>query len=255
MIASQAPFVDKVALVTGASRGIGRAVALELARGGADVVVNYRRDADAAAETAAGVEGYGRRALVVRADVGNVDQVAMLFESAVQALEGVDLLVCNAAAGRFGYLADISPKALNLALQVNTLSTFLCGQKAAPLMKSRGGGRIVVLTSPGVLRTFPGYITVGASKAALDAVVRYLAVELASDNIVVNAVSPGICDTDALRRYIGQEQIDAYVARTPRGRTVTPEEVAALVAFLCRDETSMICGQTIAIDGGFFLPF
>jgi len=250
-----ATLVGKVALVTGSSRGIGKAIALELARAGADVVVNYRRNTQAVQNTVAKIESCGRRALAAQADVAEPAEVKALFATVAESFGGLDLLICNAAAGRFGNVADISPKMLNLAVNVNTLGVLLCTQAALPLMKSRGGGRVVVLTSPGAHRVFPGYAAVGTSKSAVETLVRYLAVELAPYNVVVNAVAPGICDTDALRNYLRQAQIDDFVARTPMGRIVSPEEVAFLVAFLCRDEASMICGQTIGIDGGFSLPF
>jgi enoyl-[acyl-carrier protein] reductase III len=249
------PFSGKVALVTGSSRGIGRAIALELARGGADVAVNFRRDADSAGETACAIEGLGRRGIVLQANVADPAQVEGMFAAIDEQLGGLDLLVCNAATGYLGGLNDLRPKALALPLEVNVQGTFFCAQAAAPRMKKRGGGRIVIMTSPGAKRTFGSYLAVGVSKGALNSLVRYLAVELAPQNIVVNAVSPGICDTEALRSYIGQTELDGFVARTPRGRAVTPNEIATLVAFLCRDEASMICGQTIAIDGGYFLPF
>lgn len=249
------PLLGKIALVTGSSRGIGRAIALELGRDGADVIVNFRRDAEAASRTAGEIERLGRRALAVQANIAEPAEVDALFGAAVETFGGVDLLVCNAASGRAGRVTEIPLKAMHLALGVNTLGALLCAQAAAPLMKARGGGRVVVITSPGAQRVFPGYVAVGVSKGAVDSLVRYLAVELAPHNIVVNAVAPGICDTQALHAYLDQSQIDAYVARTLTRRAVTPEEVAFVVAFLCRDEVSMICGQTIAMDGGIFLPF
>jgi len=255
MASSPEPFQGKVALVTGGSRGIGRAIALELARAGADVAVNFRKNAEAAQEVVTAVRGYGRKTLAIQADVAKQEAVDELLGDVVDHFGGLDLLVCSAASGRYVTLADFPLKALDLALKVNVVGAFLCAQAAAAIMAPRGGGRIVMLASPGSRRVFPGYMAVGASKGALDSLVRYLAVELAPRNIVVNAVAPGICDTEALRAYMNQEAIDTYVARTPRGRQVTPEEVASLVAFLCREETSMICGQVISIDGGFFLPF
>lgn len=252
---SSRPLSGKVALVTGSSRGIGRAIALELAREGADVVVNYRRKAEDARRTAAEIEGHGQRAIAVQANVAEPAEVEALFDAIVREFDGLDLLICNAATGRFGEVAGIPLKAMDLAVSVNTHGTLLCVQAAVPLMKKRDGGRIVVISSPGAHHVFPHYVAVGVSKGAMDTLVRYLAVELAAHNIVVNAVVPGICDTEALRHYLSQETIDDFVARTPMRRTVTPEEVAFVVSFLCRDEAAMICGQFIPIDGGFFLPF
>jgi len=187
--------------------------------------------------------------------VAEAEEVKTLIAASVETFGGLDVLVCNAASGKPGYLADLSPNALNLAWKVNAVGPFLCVQTAAQIMAARGGGRIVMVASPGAWRVFPGYLGVGMSKGALGSLVRYLAVELAPQNIIVNAVTPGLCDTEALHAYMSQAEIEAYVARTPKGRTVTPEEVADLVVFLCREKTSMICGQVIAIDGGFFLPF
>ena len=238
----------KIALVTGSSRGIGKSIALELARRGADVVVNYRRDA-AANE----IERRGVRALVVQANIADPADVQALFASASEKLGGVDLLVCNAASGSFGSVAELPPKAMNMAFGVNALGALLCAQAALPLMRSRGGGRIVLITSPGAQRVVPGYAAVGASKGALDSLARYLAVELAPYNVAVNAVSPGICETEALHVYFTEAHLKALTERTPMGRIVTPEEIASLVCFLCQDDASMICGQTIAIDGGLLL--
>ena len=132
-----------------------------------------------------------------------------------------------------------------------------CSQRAAALMKDRGGGKIIAVSSPGSFRVLPDYIVVGASKAALEALTRYLAVEFAPMGIVVNAVSPGIVLTDALQYFDVLKDhtvIPQAINATPAGRLVTPEDVAALVAFLCSKEAEMICGQVILIDGGSVLP-
>lgn len=243
------------ALVTGGSRGIGRAIAIRLARDGADVAVNYRRNLDKAEETVAEIKALGRQSLALQADISEPDEVEIMFAKVLEEIGEIGVLICNAASGKPGDVADLSPEAMILAFRVNTLGTLLCAQSAVPHMKSRGDGRIIAISSPGAHHVFPGYSGVGSSKGGVDSLVRYLAVELAPFNIAVNAVTPGICDTEALHHYLDQGQIDRYVQRTPMRRMVRPEEVASVVAFLCREDASMICGQNISIDGGIFLPF
>jgi enoyl-[acyl-carrier protein] reductase III len=133
-----------------------------------------------------------------------------------------------------------------------------CAQRAVPLMEKRGGGAIVSISSPGSARVLPDYIVVGASKAALETLTRYLAVELAAKNIVVNAVSPGLVETDALKHFdsvrADDQILERAIALCPAGRLVTPEDIAGVVAFLCSPQGSMIRGQTILVDGGYTLP-
>lgn len=142
-------------------------------------------------------------------------------------------------------------------MNINARAALFCSQRAAPSMQKRGGGHIVSVTSPGSTRVLPDYVLVGASKAALEALTRYLAVELAPLGIVANAVSPGIVATDALKHFAslrGSDVLGAVTAATPAGRLATPEDVADVVAFLCSPAASMIRGQTIVIDGGSILP-
>lgn len=250
-------FAGKVALVTGSGRGIGRAIALRLAQEGADVAVNFFRNRAPAEATAEQIRALGRRALVVRADVGDLEAIERLFDAVEQAFGGLDILVCNAASGYNRPALAQKPKGWEWTMNINARSLLFCAQRAAPLMKRRGGGAIVSISSPGSSRVLPDYIVVGASKAAVEALTRYLAVELAPLGIVVNAVSPGIVATEALRHFDASR--DGTVLRrvaesTPAGRLVTPEEVAAVVAFLCSPEAAMIRGQTIVIDGGYLLP-
>jgi enoyl-[acyl-carrier protein] reductase III len=150
------------------------------------------------------------------------------------------------------------PKGWDWTMNINARSVLFAAQRAAPLMEKRGGGAIVSISSPGSFRVLPDYVVVGASKAALEAVTRYLAVELASKNIVVNAVSPGVVMTDALKYFDAvrkdQNIIERALTMTPARRLVTPEDVAGVVAFLCSPAASMIRGQTLLVDGGATLP-
>jgi enoyl-[acyl-carrier protein] reductase III len=250
-------YQDKVALVTGSGRGIGRAIALRLAEEGADVVVNFFRNRAPAEETAQAVRKLGRKALVVKANVGEIDGIEALFDSVRDSFNGLDFLICNAASGYNRPVLEQKPKGWDWTMNINARSLLFCAQHAAPLMEARGGGRIISISSPGSFRVLPDYVVVGASKAALEALTRYLAVELAPKGIVVNAVSPGVVMTDALGFFTTTRDdriLQKITTATPAGRLVTPEDVAALVAFLCSTDSDMICGQVLLIDGGYTLP-
>ncbi|MCC7359129.1 MAG: enoyl-[acyl-carrier-protein] reductase FabL [Anaerolineales bacterium] len=248
----------KIALVTGSGRGIGRAIALRLAQGGADMVVNFFRNRAPAEATAEAIRAMGRRAVVVKADVGEPEGMERLLAETLAAFGGLDILINNAASGYNRPVLEQKVKGWDWTLNINARSALFLAQGAAPLMAARGGGYIVNLSSPGAGRVMPEYVVVGASKAALEAVTRYLGVELAPLNITVNAVSPGVVETEALQHFatISQGGVLAQaVAATPAGRLVTPEDVAELVAFLCTPAARMIVGQTIMQDGGATLPF
>jgi enoyl-[acyl-carrier protein] reductase III len=251
-------FSGKVALVTGSGRGIGKTVALRLAREGADVIVNFFRNRDPAEQTAAEIGELGRRAIVVRANVGDLDDLERLYSTIDAEFGRLDILVHNAASGYNRPAMQQKPRAWDWTMNINARSLLFGAQHAARLMERNGGGSIVAITSLGSQRVMTDYVVVGASKAALEALVRYLAVELAPQNIVVNAVSPGLVMTEALKHFAQFEESGAEIfeeanSRTPVGRLCTPEDVAELVAFLCTDNVSMICGQTIVIDGGYSL--
>lgn len=251
-------FEGKIALVTGSGRGIGRAIALRLARGGADVAVNFFRNRAPAEAAAEEIRTLGRRAVVVKADVGDPADLERLLTETVAALGGLDILVCNAASGYNRGVLEQKIKGWDWTMNINARAALFLAQGAAPLMQARGGGYIVNLSSPGAGRVMPEYVVVGASKAALEAVTRYLGVELAPLGITVNAVSPGVVETEALKHFaiIRQSEVLARAAEmTPAGRLVTPEDVAELVAFLCTPAARMIVGQTIMQDGGATLPF
>ena len=252
------PFTGKTALVTGSGRGIGRAIALHLARNGADVVVNFFRNRKPAEQTAAEIEALGRRTLLVKADVGDLGDLYRLFDEAAQAFGALDIFVHNAASGYNRPAMEQKPKGWDWIMNINARSLLFGAQRAAALMEPRQGGSIVSITSPGSERVLPDYVVVGASKAALESLTRYLAVELSPKNIIVNAVSPGIVETDALKHFDSLRQQDGLIqkaiAATPAGRLVKPEDVAGVVGFLCTPAASMIRGQVIVVDGGYSLP-
>lgn len=253
---SPLPYTNKIALITGSGRGIGRAIALHLAEQGADVVVNFVRNEKPAREVHDRIMTLGRRALLVRANVGKPEDIDRLFETTITEFGGVDIFVHNAAIGFNRPALAQKVNGWDGTMNVNARAFLFTAQKAAPLMEARGGGSIVAISSPGAYRVMPDYISVGASKAALDALVRYLAVEFASMNIAVNAVSPGMVLTDALEHFsaLSDGKMTGRVTKlTPAGRLATPEDIAGVVAFLCSPAASMIRGQIIVVDGGFTL--
>jgi enoyl-[acyl-carrier protein] reductase III len=256
MSESQA-FLNKVALVTGSGRGIGRATALHFAHQGADVVVNFFRNRAPAEATVQEIEALGRRAFLVKADMGNLDELNVLFDEIGQTFGGLDIFIHNAASGYNRPVVEQKPKGWDWTMNINARSLLFAAQRAIPLMEKKGGGRIVSISSPGSNRVLPDYVVVGASKAAIESLTRYLAVELAPKNIIVNAVSPGIVETEALKHFsklTDPSIIQKAIAATPAGRLVTGEDVAEVVAFLCSPSSSMIRGQVIVVDGGYTLP-
>jgi enoyl-[acyl-carrier protein] reductase III len=252
----QLPFAGKVALVTGSGRGIGRAIALRLAQDGADLVINYMRNEAPAQEVAEIIRGMGRKALVVQANVAKPDDIERLFAAIETEYAGLDILISNAASGFNRPAMQQKVMGWDWTMNVNTRGFLLIAQKAVPMMEKRGGGHMVAISSPGAQRVMPDYVAVGASKAALEALTRYLAVELAPKNIAVNAVSPSLVETDALKYFSALNDaniIPRAIANTPAGRLVTPEDVAGIVSFLCTPAAFMIRGQVLVIDGGYTL--
>jgi enoyl-[acyl-carrier protein] reductase III len=251
------PFVGKTALITGSGRGIGRAIALYFAQNGADVVVNFFRNRAPAEQTADEIEKLGRRALLVKADVGDLDDLNRLFDEIEKNFDGLDIFIHNAASGYNRPIMDQKPKGWDWTMNINARSLLFAAQRVVPLMEKRGGGSIVSISSPGSMRVLPDYVVVGASKAAIESLTRYLAVELAPKNIVVNAVSPGRVRTEALKHFDAMADTSSIlkaIKATPAGRLTTPEDVAGVVGFLCSPDAGMICGQVIVVDGGYTLP-
>jgi enoyl-[acyl-carrier protein] reductase III len=251
-------FENKIVLVTGSGRGIGKAMALYFAREGADVVINFFRNRAPAEETASAVRALGRKALVVKADVGEEAGMDSLFRAIETEMGGLDILINNAASGYNRPVMEQKIKGWDWTLNINARAALFCSQRAVPLMQARGGGHIVSISSPGSNRVMPDYVVVGASKAALEAITRYLAVELAPFNIVANAVSPGIVDTDALKHFSAIREhnlAEEALHKIPARRLVTPEDVSGVVGFLCSPAAYMIRGQTLVLDGGHTLTY
>ncbi len=254
----QGRFAGKTALVTGGGRGIGKAIARRLAAEGADVLINFFRNREPAEQTAQELGALGGQVYAIRADLGEADGIEHLFAEVERLAGGIDILINNAANGYNRPALEQRIKGWDWTMNINARAALFTAQHAAPMMVKRGGGFIVNLSSIGANRVLPDYVVVGASKAALEAVTRYLAVEFSPLNIVVNAVSAGVVETEALAHFaVLQEQfgekMQAIRERVPAGRNVEPDDVAGLVAFLCTKEAAMIRGQVILIDGGFTL--
>jgi enoyl-[acyl-carrier protein] reductase III len=244
------PLEGKVALVTGAARGIGRAIARKLAASGCDVVVNYYNSADEADALCRELTAPGRRAIAVQASVGIPDSVDEMFEAIGKTFDRLDIVVSNAASGVLKPTLEMGLKHWRWCLETNALALNLLAQRAVPMM--RDGGRIVAMSSLGSQRAMPNYGFIGASKAALEALVRALAQELGPRGIRVNTVSAGVVDTDALAYFPNRAEVLAdFERRNPSQVELTPEAVADAVYLLCLPEAAMINGHTLIVDGGF----
>jgi enoyl-[acyl-carrier protein] reductase III len=240
----------KVALVTGAARGIGRAIARKLASAGCDVAINYYNSHDEAEALCAELRASGRKAVAVQGSVGVPDSVDDMFAELQKHFDRLDIVVSNAASGVLKPVMDMGLKHFRWCLETNALAVNLLAQRAVPMMND--GGRIIAMSSLGSQRAMPDYGFIGASKAALEALVRALAQELGPRGIRVNTVSAGVVDTDALTHFPNREELlDNFARRTPAGPKLTPEDVAGAVYLLCLPEAAMINGHTLVVDGGF----
>ncbi|WP_091663958.1 enoyl-[acyl-carrier-protein] reductase FabL [Alteribacillus iranensis] len=245
---------NKVALVTGSSRGIGKEIAIELAKLGYNIVINYARSKQAALETADEIKRLGVQTLVVKANVGKQDKVKHLFQQVDDTFGRLDIFVNNAASGVLRPVMELEESHWDWTMNINSKALLFCAQEAAKIMERNNGGKIVSLSSIGAQRYLENYTAVGVSKAAVEALTRYLAVELAEKDIIVNAVSGGAVDTDALSHFPNREELlEQAKDRTPAGRMVEKEDLANAVMFLLSDKAAMIRGQTIIVDGGISL--
>jgi enoyl-[acyl-carrier protein] reductase III len=244
------PLAGRTALVTGAARGIGRAIARKLAHAGCDVVVNYYNSYDEAEALCGEFRALGRRAVALKASVGLPDSVDEMFAELPKHFAQLDIVISNAASGVLKPAMDMTLKHWRWCMETNAFALNLLAQRALPMMGT--GGRIIAMSSLGSVRAMPNYAFIGASKAALESLVRSLAQELGPRGIRVNAVSAGVVETDALSYFPNREELLAsFKARTPAGPVLTPEDVAGAVYLLCLPEAAMINGHTLFVDGGF----
>ena len=246
------PFAGQTALVTGGTRGIGRGIALKLGALGAEVIVNYAHDQPAADRVLDELTELGATANLFKANLTDLEELHQLFLTIKERHGGLNILINSAARGlqRPRNAIDSLPNHLRETFELNVLGPWFATKEAAPLLEARGGGAVVNLSSLGAQRYMPQYAAVGVTKGALDTLTMYLAVELAPKGIRVNGVCPSwVGDTGGVAAL--SERMGAGLLRSiPARRHVQPDDVANLVAFLCRPESEMIVGQTIVIDGG-----
>lgn len=253
---SSRPLAGKRAVVTGASRGIGRGIAIELARGGADVVVNYRGNAEGAEEVCERCRALGVSAHPLGADVSSEADAEALLSQAEDLLGGLDIVVSNAAFSDRKLMLDADLEGFLRTIDVTMWGPFYLVRGAAKRMAAAGGGgNIVVISSPHAVMAVPGSMAYNMAKAAIDQMARTAAVELAQYRIRVNIVHPGWIDTPGERKFFSEETLAEQAAKLPWGRLGRSEEIGRGVAFLCDPGNDYITGSTLTIDGGIQLPW
>ncbi len=241
----------KRALVTGSSRGIGRAIALSLADFGVDVAINYLRHRERAQDTARQISDRGVRSLVLKGNVADPAQVNHMFEAIHGQWGGLEIVISNAASGVLRPARELTLHHFDWAMHINAAALLPITQSFLRV-PSADGKVLVAVSSLGAVRAIPNYTAVGASKAALESMVRHLAAEFASEGLRINAVSAGTVDTEALTHFPNREELlEGARKRTPAGRLLTPQDVANVAVYLCTDFASMIHGQIIVVDGGY----
>ncbi|KTD63065.1 3-oxoacyl-ACP reductase [Legionella santicrucis] len=243
-------FADKVGLITGGARGIGKATALKLAQAGSDIAVVYYNSSDEAQALVEEIQTMGRKAIALQANVADHQSVKEMFTQFKEHFNQLDFLISNAASGVLKSALKMSTKHWRWCLETNALALNHLVVEGRLLMPK--GGRIIALSSLGAHRAIPNYAFIGASKAALEALVRSLSLELAVDGITVNTVSAGVVDTDALKHFPNREQLlDEYQAHSLSDRPLTTQDVANAIYLLCLPEAAMINGHTLFVDAGY----
>ena len=248
----QITLTDRVALVTGGSRGIGRAISIALAASGATVVVNYRGNAAAADETVAAINGAGGKAIAIQADVANGDDVKRLFSEVTSAYGRLDILVNNAGITRDTLMMRMKDEDWDAVLDTNLKSQFLTTRAAISTMVRARYGRIINITSVVGLMGNAGQANYAAAKAGIIGFTKSVAREIGSRSITVNAVAPGFIDTE-LTAVLNDDMREALKKQIPLGRLGSPEDVAGVVTFLASDQAAYITGQTFNCDGGMVM--
>ncbi len=245
-------FEGKIALITGASRGIGKALALRLAARGAIPIVNYKRSEQLARETVSEIERLGSTGLAIRADLENLDEIEAMFDQVQERFGRLDFFVSNASASNFHHFMDLKPHHLERTYNLN-VRAFVVGTQRAVRLMGEHGGRVVVLSSYGSIRSFPTYANLGSAKAALETWARYMAVELAPRGVNVNAVNGGIIETDSSSYFYATGRVpslETVLPKIPKRRMGTAAEVADSVLFLLSPEAEYVTGTTLVVDGG-----
>ncbi len=244
---------EKFIFISGGSRGIGKAITLSQAHPGACLFINYLRDDESALKVKKEAEKKGARVTLVPGNVGDVEAIASIFKMVEGKTQRLDALIHNAALGVFKPVHQLRVKDWDISLDVNAKALLLLTQRSLPLMKPHGG-HVIAVSSLGAHRFTPNYGAIGISKAALENLVRYLAVELAPYKIRVNAVSGGLIETDSIKMFPHLETMKKeFLSRTPGGRLGTPEDIASVVSFLLSPDADWIFGQTLTADGGYSL--